>query len=188
MKNTLEKNKEILVAFGEMLDKDLGALGTGYIKETATKFLKAQEEKNKEVDLYYKKEYLNCLAEDIFSNAKNKGFHDNPREVGTMLMLIVSELSEALEADRVDKEIFDMPTRIEDCYVLLEKAKEDESFNDSFKMCFAGRVKDSFEDEIADALIRILDLCGSRGIDISSHVNLKMYYNSLREHKHGKNY
>ena len=33
-------------------------------------------------------------------NAKNKGFWDKPREFGTLIALIHSELSEALEADR----------------------------------------------------------------------------------------
>ena len=39
------------------------------------------------------------LAHD---NAREKGFWDQPREVGTMLALIHSEVSEALEAHRND--------------------------------------------------------------------------------------
>lgn len=31
---------------------------------------------------------------------KEKGFHDEPREFGTLIALMISELTEALEADR----------------------------------------------------------------------------------------
>lgn len=57
-------------------------------------------------------------------------------------------------------------------------------FNCSFERYF----KNTFEDEMADILIRVLDLCCQRGIDIEEHVRLKMKYNSLRPYKHGKKY
>lgn len=40
------------------------------------------------------------LVQLAHENAVNKGFWDKPRETGTMLALIHSEVSEALEADR----------------------------------------------------------------------------------------
>lgn len=40
------------------------------------------------------------LQRELHETARNKGFWDRPRERGTVLMLIVSELAEALEADR----------------------------------------------------------------------------------------
>lgn len=43
---------------------------------------------------------INDLVEQAHKNAVEKGFWDNPREIGTMLALIHSEVSEALEADR----------------------------------------------------------------------------------------
>jgi NTP pyrophosphatase (non-canonical NTP hydrolase) len=42
------------------------------------------------------------LINDCHANAKAKGFWDNKRNIGEMLMLIVSELAEAMEADRHD--------------------------------------------------------------------------------------
>jgi NTP pyrophosphatase (non-canonical NTP hydrolase) len=53
---------------------------------------------------------------------------------------------------------------------------------------FQAHVKDSFEDELADALIRILDMCGGLGIDIQRHVEEKLHYNATRERLYGKNY
>ncbi|WP_423408036.1 MazG nucleotide pyrophosphohydrolase domain-containing protein [Heyndrickxia sp. MSNUG] len=43
---------------------------------------------------------INQLCKEAFNTAKSKGWHDEPRETGTMLALIHSEVSEALEADR----------------------------------------------------------------------------------------
>lgn len=45
-------------------------------------------------------EDLNALAKEIHLEAMDKGFWDKDRNLGEMLMLIVSELSEALEAHR----------------------------------------------------------------------------------------
>lgn len=46
---------------------------------------------------------LNFASQEIHKEARNKGFWDSERETGTLLMLCVSELSEALEADRKGK-------------------------------------------------------------------------------------
>lgn len=43
---------------------------------------------------------INQLCEEAFATAISKGWHDEDRETGTMLALIHSEVSEALEADR----------------------------------------------------------------------------------------
>lgn len=43
---------------------------------------------------------INQLIKDAHENAVNKGFWEEKREFGTLIALIHSELSEALEADR----------------------------------------------------------------------------------------
>ncbi|MBI4179609.1 hypothetical protein HY522_09340 [bacterium] len=47
-----------------------------------------------------KKRGLQDYAELCHQIARDKGFWDSPRNTAEMLMLVVSELSEALEADR----------------------------------------------------------------------------------------
>ena len=115
---------------------------------------------------------LNKLAKEIHDAASDKGFWDKPREKGTLLMLCVSELSEAMEADRKDR--------------FADLAKYDKGV--STGNVFEDYVKDTFEDELADTIIRILDMCGAYGIDIERHIKLKMEYNETRERMHGKRY
>lgn len=54
--------------------------------------------------------------------------------------------------------------------------------------CEALRVDDreNFEEEIADVFIRLLNICGTCGIDIDKHVAKKMEKNRKRPKKHGK--
>lgn len=40
------------------------------------------------------------LCKEAFETAKSKGWHDEERELGTLLCLIHGEVSEAMEADR----------------------------------------------------------------------------------------
>lgn len=131
---------------------------------------------------------LNELAKEVFQNAKNKGFHDTEHNIGQMLCLIHSEVSEALEAHRVDK--FAIKSHNMTHNIDLDQLSSSPSTSEIlyFKQEFSVAVKNSFEDELADVIIRVLDLCAYKNIDIDKHVRLKMLYNSFREHKHGKNY
>ena len=113
---------------------------------------------------------LNDAAKQIHEDAKRKGFWDSEHETGTLLMLCVSELSEALEADRKGR------------VANLDKFDKGIARGDIFETY----IKDTFEDELADTVIRILDLCGARGIDLERHINLKLKYNRSRERMHGK--
>lgn len=60
--------------------------------------------------------------------------------------------------------------------------------DEDFKHSFEDNVKDTFDDELADIMIRVMDLATFKGVDLEQHIKAKMRYNSLREHKHGKKY
>ena len=116
---------------------------------------------------------LNELAQQIHKDCIDKGFYDTPRELGTLLMLIVSEVAEAIEGARINK--------FADPKLVSEMNPEDCEVND-----FLYFVKDTFEDEIADTIIRLLDLCAYMNIDIEKHISLKLAYNKTRPYKHNK--
>ena len=125
--------------------------------------------------------HLDKLAEDIFEANKAKGFWDEAivenvpfevaggtiyaddflperRNTGELIALMHSELSEALEAHRKDKQDDHLP---------------------QYK---------GLHVELADALIRILDFAGAHDIRIGEIVKAKLAYNANRPHKHGKKY
>ena len=103
------------------------------------------------------------LCEKAHINARSKGFYDINCNLPELLMLTVSELSEALEADRLDKWDFESGGDIE-------------------------TQKDCVEFEIADAFIRLADLCAHYDIPIEYYIERKMAYNATRERMHGKKY
>jgi len=125
------------------------------------------------VEININKTAIEELQKTCYDLAKAKGFHENPVEIGTSLMLIVSELSEALEALRHNKR-----TR------LLLPLPEGE-LEDSF---FEKVVKDTYEDELADVAIRLFDLAESTNVDLAWHIEKKLKYNMGRPHLHGKSF
>jgi|LakMenEpi03Aug12_release.lakeMendotaPanAssembly.Ray.scaffolds.fasta_scaffold476692_2 NTP pyrophosphatase (non-canonical NTP hydrolase) len=126
---------------------------------------------------------LNDLACVIFERNVEKGFYEKPKNIGEMLCLIHSEVSEALEADRKDN--------YADKHFIQEMEAEGYTWKDSetsFKSAFEKDVKNTFEDELADIMIRAMDLAAFKGIDLEFHIRQKMEYNLLRQKYHGKKY
>lgn len=128
---------------------------------------------------------INTLIELSHATAKEKGFWDSERNLPELLMLTVSELSEALEALRKEnKSNPAIVASLYDAYVEDPHPMDAETFKHEFE----SHVKNSFEDEIADTVIRLFDLCGGLGIDLETHILLKINYNKLRGYKHGKTF
>lgn len=106
------------------------------------------------------------LQTQIHAQNKEMGWWNKPREKGTLLMLIVSEVAEAMEGERKD---------------LMDDHLTDR------KMA---------EVELADAVIRILDYAGAYGYDIEGAMMEKLQYNRTRadhqlanrEKEHGKKF
>lgn len=113
------------------------------------------------------------VKKEIHENAINKGFWNKEHNFCEDIMLIVTELSECVEAHRTND---------------FAKIEEFENGTEDYKTEFEKNIKDTVEDELADAFIRILDTAEGWGIDVLKHVELKMQYNKKREYLHGKKY
>jgi len=102
---------------------------------------------------------LTELSVMVHTLAIEKGWYEGDSiNIPEKLALIHAEVSEALECYRDDQ--------METWSTASEKPE-------------------GFPIEIADIVIRVLDLCGALGIDIQGAVDQKHAYNATRPHRHG---
>lgn len=93
---------------------------------------------------------------EVYQMAVMKGWWDKPREDGTLIALMHSELSEALEAARHGNKSSEHIPK------------------------FSG-----VEEEMADVVIRIMDFCQARGYRLGEAIEAKVEFNSGRSKMHG---
>lgn len=125
---------------------------------------------------------ITTLVSAAHQNAKNKGFWDESRELGTCLMLISDELSEAHEAYRDGHEPWRLYYEVnskDGAYDYITHPLPGEVPPSNFKPC-------GVPSELADAVIRICDLAGYYKIDLEEVIRQKMAYNLRRPRLHGR--
>lgn len=102
---------------------------------------------------------INLKCKEIHSANAKQGFWSSENyNFPQLLMLCVSELAEALEADRKD---------LMDSHLSNRRG---------------------IEVELADCVIRILDIAGGLSLDLGGAIEEKLKYNENRPYKHGKKY
>ena len=84
---------------------------------------------------------------------------DNPAIFAEKMLLVISEISEALEAFR--------------------------SSHPLDRIWYNGNKPEGIPIELADAVIRILDFCEANEIDLEYALKVKMDYNDTRSYRHG---
>ena len=134
---------------------------------------------------------LNDVTKLVHQNNRDKGFWEKPIDLATRLMLINSELCEAVNADRKDK--YSQIDKFEQ--ELIKRKLSIDNFRIGDPNCevisklFEKYVKDSFEDEFGDAFIRSLDVAGGINLNnIFKHIIYKLRYNVTRDYMHGAKY
>ena len=99
---------------------------------------------------------LSQIQEEVHRTAVEHGWWDHERTAGEVLMLMVTELAEAMEAYRD---------------------------GNPESGCIGGFSQ--MEEELADVVIRLLDFAEWAEFDIDGAVSAKMAYNEARPYRHG---
>lgn len=99
------------------------------------------------------------MSQDIHQLARAKGWYDGaPRTPLELHMLVVGEIAEASECIRNGEKF----------WRLTENGKPEGELS-----------------ELADAVIRIMDICASRGWDLGWAISTKHNFNKSRPYRHG---
>lgn len=101
---------------------------------------------------------FNELIKEAYEGAKERGFHNEAHTDGHWIMLVACELAEAVEADREGRRA----DRATYNFLLQEYGEELE------KHLFEMHIKDTLEDELADAVIRLMDYMGMKGYSMQT--------------------
>lgn len=102
------------------------------------------------------------LARAIRFNSSKKGFKVAARIVHEKMLLAVGEICEA-----------------------QEELRNGHGFTEVY---YNGAKPEGFPIEIADAIIRLLDLCAGLKIDIVEAIRIKCEYNTTRPRRHGRKF
>ena len=130
---------------------------------------------------------FNELAKEINTNIRNKGFWDSMDKA-------VEELQDSHNYGQLPKSIV---KATKDAFIAQKIALVGTELSEAIEGMrkpnyeangYGIGIKDSFADEIADTIIRLLDLCGELGINIDAQMEWKMNYNKSRGAKHGKEF
>lgn len=120
------------------------------------------------------------LSKSIRFDNASKGFDPIEGGLDRYLLLTVAEICEAQE-------------ELRDGHLVIEiYHKNMTSLPYAATSSLASFPKDEkpegFSVEIADAIIRLLDICGKFEIDIEAVIELKLAYNKTRPPKHGRRF
>jgi NTP pyrophosphatase (non-canonical NTP hydrolase) len=108
------------------------------------------------------------LEQQVYEVNEANGWFEEDRTVGDDIALLHSEVSEMLEAFR-DTGLSDATQADVVSHQGVVRRSKPEGFGS----------------EAADVLIRLLDLCRRRGVDLEFEVQRKLAYNATRGHRHG---
>lgn len=116
---------------------------------------------NQDGTVYVDGDALLWMAQEVYNWAESKGWNDPPPSFGEAMMMLVTEVAEAVEA-----------------YRKWELDAMVSAWGDGVK-------PEGVPSEFADILIRLLHYSKLFGVDLFKEYRRKMDYNYTREYRHG---
>lgn len=128
---------------------------------------------------------INELAKEVHENAVKHGRWEKPPTLPEALCLIHAELSEALEEYRDGNPLVygTCALAAEDCrfYEICDNVGHPDAKGEKEGSC----KPEGIAVELADVILRTLDLMAALGVDVDAVVMAKHRYNLGREYRHG---
>lgn len=118
---------------------------------------------------------LNELRDEAYSIAKANGWHEEEHSDEHWIMLVITEIAEAVQADR------------KNLHADVEAFKKYEHTLD-FKENFERQIKNTVEEELSDVVIRCLDFSGLHVFDLQNLFNEPVDGDVLEEMFRGKTF
>jgi len=115
------------------------------------------------------------MQDEVYRLCHSKGWYEDERSVGDLCALLHSEVSEVLEAYR-KKGFQDASKTI---YGVSEDGRD---------RVVKGEKPEGVGSEMADILIRLLDMAKRWDVNLIAEYERKMRYNWTRPHRHGDKY
>lgn len=120
---------------------------------------------------------LNELSQAAHENAVKHGWWENSPSNEHCLMLVVTEIAEMVEADRKGNSAIINHIRKQGNLAAAKKIRlvDDVDNAPDFNAAFTEMVKNTIEDEMADVVIRLLDLAGHLGMDFDKMSEMRYH-------------
>ena len=106
--------------------------------------------------------------------------------ISQKLSLIQKEISDSLNSLRTGKNFQSGKENLEKIIEMSKNPLEGADPLLYFKGAYITHVKDTFEDELATAFIKLCDLCKKIDLDLEKFIELKLAFNKTRNEKHNK--
>ena len=139
---------------------------------------------------------LKLMALEVEMCNRQNGWYDNSRTFGDDIALLHSEVSEALEAYRTHGTKRMVTDHATFPYSEVHTLNEDEPYPRQWRYVhkegqqepekeYGPSKPEGVPSELADVLVRLLDMCSRYGVDLFAEWRSKMDYNWSRSYRHG---
>lgn len=138
---------------------------------------------------YILSQVLNESSRNMYLSAREKGFYDDYFELRDYM---ISQIEAGRLEPRLAKRYMDILEKMfvssKIALIHSELSEALEALRDNIENDDKIKEYSGYEAEMADTLIRVLDLSGSSKLNIGGALQAKLDYNKTRGYKHGKSF